>query len=503
MRSTPSSSQRASVTTPAPALRVPVSRRRLLEGLGVGAGLVPLLGRGPARAAERPRRLVVIGVPNGYTSDYVPLADGATWKAKDVEFSPLKSLEPYRDKVLVLGGINIQNGIDTARALKNTGIGGHAILPFLLTGAKGVPGPAIPDGWSLSSGGPSVDQYVVQNMPGAKQRPFESLVLRPVKLSSGGYGNQPMSYSGKCLDGRTHNAPTIRDNPFKLFDELFGTGVDTSTFDKTRAQRRSILDFNAAQLRQLQARVGKDDKIRVQNHLDGLAAVEKRLQSAGAAAACKGAMKPTDASLWVDAQSNPKMNLVMRSQIEMTVAALACDLTRVASFSWCQSNNNTITFPWLAEKIPSLNERWTGTETAGSGNNLRNHHTIAHNEGALRREKNLTDGFFIENFAYLVKLLSETRDFDGKPLLDNTLVLYTNMQRTGGGHQTDNLIWFLAGNCDGAFKSGRFLPNASGKAGQMAPTNGIFTAVVNALGCPPVTSFGDPAYGGELLTLRG
>lgn len=482
------------------------SRRSLVAGLGLGAGLVPLLAPRRARAqGGRPRRLVVITVPNGYTSDCLPIADGASWRAKDVEFSPLKPLEPWKDRLLILGGINIQNGIDTARQVKGSptaSIGGHAILPFLLTGARGVPGPSIPDGWSLSAGHASVDQYVVQNMPGAKSRPFESLVLRPVRLTASGYGNQPLSYSGRCLDGRTHNAPTIRDNPFKLFDDLFGGGVDGGTLDRIRAQRRSILDFTASQLRTLQARVGTEDRVRIQQHLDGIAQIERRLQIASGSAACKGTRSP-EAGIWVDAQNNPKMNLVMRAQIEMTVAAMACDLTRVASHSWCQANNNTITFPWLADRIPSLTETWTGRETAGSGNNYRNHHTIAHNDGTLRREKNLVDQFFLENFAYFIKLLSETRDYDGRPMIESTIVLYANQQRTGGGHQTDNVMWFLAGNCDGYFKLGRHVPWASGRTGQTAPTNGILTAIVNATGCPPVGHFGDPAYGGELATLRG
>ena len=120
----------------------------------------------------------------------------------------------------------------------------------------------------------------------------------------------------------------------------------------------------------------------------------------------------------------------------------------------------------------------------------------------MRREKNLVDGFFIENFSYFLRLLTDTKDFDGKPMLDNTLLLYANMQRTGGGHQTDNLIWFLAGNAGGAFKMGRWIPALSGKTGQMAPTNGLLTAIVNAMGCPQTDFFGDKAYGGEAPNLR-
>lgn len=480
-----------------------MTRRALLERLGLAAGLVPLLAGRRARAAERPKRLIVITVPNGYTPDYSPVVDGASWKAAAVEFSPLAPLEPYKDRLLVLGGINLQNGTDTARQVKanpTAGLGGHASLPFLLTGAKGVPGPAIPDGWSLSAGHASVDQHVAQHMPGASARPFSSLVLRPVRMGAGGYGNEPLSYAGPCLDGRTHNAPSIRDDPSKLFADLFGTPGDTAALDRLRLERRSLLDFTTRQLRTLQSKVGKDDKLRIEHHLEGVASIERRLQGAGAPA-CTLPAKP-DPAIWIDKSSSPSMPQVMRAQMEMTVAAMACDLTRVASHSWCQANNNTITFPWLADKIPSLLDKWEGTEMAGSGNDLRNHHTIAHNEGMLRREKNLADQFFIESFAYFIKLLSERTDPDGRPMIESTLVLYANQQRTGGGHQTDNLIWFLAGNCDGYFKTGRYLPWLSGKANQAAPTNGVLAALVNATGCPPVEYFGDPQYGGEAPTLR-
>ncbi|MDX2020305.1 MAG: DUF1552 domain-containing protein [Deltaproteobacteria bacterium] len=482
--------------------RYSFDRRTLLAGLG--GGLVPLLAPHGARAASAtPKRLVVIAVPNGYTADYLPEVVGTGWQARATEFSPLQPLEPWKDRLLVMGGINVQNGIDTGKDVKkdpNATIAGHAIMPFLLTGAKGVAGPSIPDGWSLTASHCSVDQYVVQKLPAVSGRPFPSLVMRPVALSAGGYGNTPLSYSGKTLDGKSHNAPSIRENPFTVFDDLFGGKIDITALQRQRAKRKSILDFSSRQLKQVQARVGSDDKQRIENHLTAITEIEKQLATMSGACQAPGR---ADETIWSTSQSNPKMNLVIRTQIDLTVAAMACDLTRVASHSWCSSNNNTIVFPWLADRIASLNDTWTGTETGGSGNNLRNHHTIAHNEGQLKREKNLVDRFFIECFAYFIEKLSKTMDPDGRPMIENTLVLYANMQRTGGGHQTDNLQWFLAGNANGYFKQGRYLPFLSGKTNQMAPTNGLLTAIVNAMGCPPVDSFGDPAYGGEATILRG
>jgi hypothetical protein len=488
---------------------VKLNRRALLAGLGLSAGLVPLLSPRRSRAADgtnRPKRFIVIGVPNGYTPDFLPVADGPTWKPQEVEFSPLRPLVPYKDRLLILGGVTIENGRATAREVKmnpTAGIGGHAILPMLLTGAKGVPGPSIPDGWRLSSGHASVDQYIAQHSVGAKGRPFPSLVLRPIRLSPGGYGNQPLSYSGKCLDGATHNAPTMRESPTKLFADLFGGGIDTATLDRVRAERRSLLDFTRRQLEGFQRQIGKDDKIRVEQHLEGVRRLETLLEGIPGAGACKPGAPP-DAAAWVEQQFNPKLDVVIRAHTEMTVAAMACDLTRVASHNWCSSNNNTIVFNWLVPKLPSLGGTFMGGDNGGSGNTLMNHHSIAHNDGVgrLRREKNCTDEFFMECFALFLERLAETPDFDGRPMLDNTLVLYANLQRTGGGHQVDNLIWMLGGNCDNYFKTGRYLPWASGVEGQSVPTNGILTAIVNATGCPPVGHFGDPQFGGELATLR-
>jgi len=479
------------------------SRRSFLAATGISAGLVPLLE--PTRrvhAAPTPGRLIVITVPNGYTADYPPEFSGDGWKARTAKHAPLAPLEPFADRVLVMGGINIQNGIDTARAVKRDAsakIGGHASLPFLLTGAKGVAGPRIPDGWSLTANHPSVDQYVVQNQPGAAALPFPSLVMRPVRLPPGGYGNNPLSYHGGPITKDQHNAPAIRDDPRKIFDDLFGGSLPDDVLAKTRARRRSILDFAASHLTQLEQRVGTADRQRLQQHQDGIRQVEKQISQI--ASGCERPEQPSS-GVFTDNQFNPMMDRVMRAQMDMTVAAMSCGLTRVASLSWAQANNNTITFPWLADREPSLNGKWGTSNNAGSGNDLFNHHTIAHNEGELRDEKNLVDQFFIESYAYLIEKLLKTNDAQGTPLLDNTLVLFANQQRTGGGHQTDNLIWFLAGNANNHFKTGRYIPWVSGTERQTAPTNGILTSIVNAVGCPPVTHFADPEYGGPASILE-
>lgn len=476
-----------------------VTRRSLLRGLGVSAGLIPLLdlGTGRAAASSKPPRLIIMAVPNGDSAHYLPVGGEQDWTAQPLDFSPMKPLEPLRDKLLVLGNVAAQNGIDTGIQVKNTPIAGHGILPFLLTGARGVAGPAIPDGWNLSSGNASVDQYVAKHMPGAADVPFPSLVMRTLRTP--GYGDQPLSYSGKCLDGKTHNAPSIRDDPSALFADLFGQGLSVSELSQLRAQKRSILDFTASQLMGLHDKVGTENQLRVQNHLDGIAALEKQLS-----ATVDGCQTPPglqDGVDYVSGFNNINLPAVVRAQMDMTVAAMACDMTRVATLLCSSSNNNSITYRFLADKDPMFDGQWNESETGGSGNNLFNHHTIAHNEGKLLRLKHILDQWWFEQYAYLVTKLSQTLDADGTPMLDSTLVLFCNMQATGGGHQTSGLFWMLAGNCNQYFNTGRFLRWPSGNADKQAPTNGVLAAIINAMGCPRVDYFGEPDYGGELSTL--
>ncbi len=475
-------------------------RHALLSGLGLSAGLVPLLDGELSLAAgpDKPRRLIVMAVPNGDTEDYLPNGGETDWTPQKLEFSPLAPLVPFRDKLLIMGGIDVQNGADTAQQVKGTGfIGGHAILPFLLTGARGLAGPDIPDGWSLSAGHASVDQYVAKNSPGAAAVPFESLVLRSLRAT--GYGAQPLSYAGPCLDGATHNAPSFRDDPQELFADLFGQGLSESDMALVRSRKKSLLDFTRGQLGRLHSKVGTDNQRRIQDHLDGIAALEKQLS-----AVVDGCMVPAGLAKdrdYVSGFDNENLPLALRSQMDTVIAAMACDLTRVSTILCSSSTNNSITYRFLAAKDPRFDGQFGGDETGGSGNNLFNHHTIAHNQGELRQLKNILDQFYFEQYAYLLKRLSETMDPDGKPMLDSTLVLYCNMQATGGGHQTKDLFWVLGGNCDGYLKTGRFLRWPSGSSGQGSPTNGILAAIVNAMGCPRVSEFGERDYGGELATL--
>src|SRR5262245_49695388 len=89
-----------------------VNRRRFLRGLGGAAIALPLLqslDTRPVGAASPPKRLVIFFTPNGTVKDqWRPIGAGAG--ESDFTLSPiLEPLEPHRDDVLILDGIDMES----------------------------------------------------------------------------------------------------------------------------------------------------------------------------------------------------------------------------------------------------------------------------------------------------------------------------------------------------------------------------------------------------------
>ena len=90
-----------------------LARRTFIKGLGVSIGLPMLDAMTPAlasiRGAKPAVRLAFIYVPNGIVmKDWTPKGTGKAFEFTRI----LKPLEPFRDDVLVLSGLDEHNGND-------------------------------------------------------------------------------------------------------------------------------------------------------------------------------------------------------------------------------------------------------------------------------------------------------------------------------------------------------------------------------------------------------
>ena len=147
-----------------------IPRRTVLRGVGATLALPLLDGMVPAAtalaktAAKSPLRFGTVYVPNGIIMErWTPLAEG-----RGFEFTPsLKSLEPFRDRLLVV------SGLDNTGARSRSGASGAHAKPAgaFLTGIEPLP----TTGSSSLQLGISMDQILANEV--GQDTPLPSLEL--------------------------------------------------------------------------------------------------------------------------------------------------------------------------------------------------------------------------------------------------------------------------------------------------------------------------------------
>jgi len=254
------------------------------------------------------------------------------------------------------------------------------------------------------------------------------------------------------------------EDPVKAYARLFsGSGLDPAALALLLKRRQSVLDHASGTLDKLAGTVGTEDRIRVQGHADAVRQIEKQLLAK--TAACT----PPNPSGTIDLSKNENYEAVGKLQMDMIVAAVACDQTRVASMQFSHSVS-MMTFPSLG---------------ISDG-----HHDLSHigdNDGTAQGKLVQINNFYAKQFAYLLGKLDAVKESNGS-LLDNSLVLWVNELAKGNVHSHNPLPVVMAGKCGGAIKTGRYL-----KLPQAQPHNNLLVSVANAMGVP-MTTFGNPAY---------
>jgi hypothetical protein len=194
---------------------------------------------------------------------------------KDFEFKRiLKPLTPFKDDLMVLGGLDHHTGY----ALGDGG-GDHARAgACYLTGVH----PKKTSGADIHAG-VSVDQIIAaQN--GNKTR-FASIELgcddtRTVGACDSGYS---CAYQNS-VSWRTPNSPMPPEtNPRIVFERMFGTedlSLPADVRARRAAARKSILDFVSEDTKKLEADLGPEDKHKIDEYLYAVREIEKRIENA-------------------------------------------------------------------------------------------------------------------------------------------------------------------------------------------------------------------------------
>ena len=253
-----------------------LDRRMFLRGAGITMALPLLDAMVPAMTAMRltaaspATRLGFVYVPNGIIQKgWLPATTGTGYEFA----STMKPLAPFREKMLVLSNL-MQNG---GRALGD-GAGDHARAGATwLTGVH----PKRTEGANIQAG-ISADQVAAREL--GKKTQFGSLEL----------GLEEPTLAGNCDSGyscaytntvswRTPTTPNPTEvNPRAVFERLFGDGetTDPKARLKVMNEDRSLLDFVRGDVARLQPSLGARDKSKLDEYLEGIRDIDRRIQKA-------------------------------------------------------------------------------------------------------------------------------------------------------------------------------------------------------------------------------
>ena len=428
------------------------ARRQFLGGAGVAIGL-PWAIRGSLQAnaatdaCAAPQRLIVYYLPNGMIMPaFTPDGVGSTWTPSRI----LQPIAAFQSDVTVITGLQNAPGIPERGAY-------HAGA----TGAFVTSNHVAPDTTTIRAA-VSLDQRIAQKLAACTRLPSLQLGLDDGRSA----GDCDHGYSCAYWTNISWATPTALlpkiVNPRVAFDRIFeGFDPEATLQERNRRQhyKKSVLDYALAEAQELNAELGGEDKLKLDQYLTSVREVERRVDATGTDPVL-GCHQPPPLENSDDVhQRVDAMTAIMK-------LALQCDATRVISFM-------------LGNSVSERNFDFLGA----SGN----YHGISHHGDKPDEIEKLIkiETWELEQFAKLLAALKETEDFDGKTLLDNTCVYLSSEFSDPNSHDYRDLPTLLAGSCGGAFKSGQHLRVPEG-----TPMANLFVNILQAFGLAE-SSFGD------------
>jgi hypothetical protein len=115
------------------------------------------------------------------------------------------------------------------------------------------------------------------------------------------------------------------------------------------------------------------------------------------------------------------------------------------------------------------------------------HHNLTHhrnNPEIIDKVKEI-DLWYMKQLAKFLDKMQQTKDTDGRSLLQNSMIMYGSGNADGNRHSHNNLPILLAGGGGGSLKGGRYI-----KA-KPAPLTNLFLSMADRMGIQNLQRFGD------------
>jgi hypothetical protein len=421
--------------------KMALARRTFLRGIGASLALplldamVPSMTALTRTAAEPVRRLGFVYMPMG--------CDITRWTPPGgnrlADLSPaLQSLASVSDQLTVISNLELKNAYPGTHATSNAAFLSAAT-------AK----------WTESTDyhlGTTVDQIAAQHI--GQQTLLPSLELSMDLLQT--IGQCDNGYACVYQNNLSWSSPTTplpaEAHPRIVFERLFGEGGSAADRRAALRRRASLLDWVRDDISHLQRRLGPDDRARVDQYLNTVREVERRIQKAEAETTSEQ-LPDLDRPVGVPALYADHAKLMF----DLQVLALQGDVTRVITFQLARETS-TRTYTEIGVPDP--------------------HHPLTHHgndpEKIARMAK--INAFHVSLFAYFLEKLNGVKEGNGT-LLDNSLYLYGSGMGNPNIHNHVDLPIVVAGGAAGKVPGGRHI-----KYDEPAPLANLHLTLLDAVG---------------------
>ena len=437
-----------------------IPRRTFLRGAGAAVALPLLDSMMPAltpdaygaagpdkRNGLAPVRFSVVFVPNGRIM--------AHWMPKEVGTSftlptTLAPLAPHQKNMLVISELN---SFSYARQTVSGEAGPHATASgCFLTGVY-----PKPPGQAATS----IDQIAAKAV--GQQTQFASLELSLESGETGGGGDG--ADSDAYLNTMSWRSPTTplptENNPRTLFARLFGEASSTDPAVRKRqwAVDRSVLNVVTGQISGLNAKLGARDRAKLDEYLEAVRDVERRIHLAEEKTAANLPVMERPPGVPENYEEHARL------MFDLQVLAFQTDMTRVSTFA-------------MAREKSERAYREIGLEEG--------HHALTHHgyDKTMMEKCVQLETYQSKQFAYFIEKMKGVEEA-GRTLLDNSVILYASSISDGHSHSRKNLPIVVFGSGGGRIQGGRHL-----KAAKDTPLANLYLTLLDTAGVK-LDNFGD------------
>jgi hypothetical protein len=447
-----------------------IPRRTVLRGIGATIALPFLdamlparrLWTGTAGAASLDRtRLVCIEMVHGaagsneWGATQHLWSPGATGHAFDLTPSALNPLEPFRKYLTIVSDTDVRG----AEAMTQPEIGGDHFRSSAVFLTQTHPRQTES---SDVRAGISLDQIYAKRFGQDTPIPSMQLCIENVDQAGGcAYGYSCVYTDMISWASPTEPLPMIRD-PRMTFDQLFGAGGSIKERASRRRAASSVLDYVTGQVADLNRRLDASDRQRMEQYLEDVREIERRIQRVEARNASGEARELPAAPAGVPDSFDEHVKLMF----DLQALAFQADVTRVFSFKMGRDASSRV-YP---------------ESGVAKGFHPASHHG--------NKQNNITEfaqinRYHVSLLPYFLEKLQTIQEGDAS-LLDKSLIIYGSPMGDSNIHNHKRCPLIVLGGANGQLRG-----NVHLKAPAGTPMANVMLSLMHKVGLTDIEQFGD------------